>query len=62
MEEEEEAPVHLVTNVNIILRSFLSDVELYINSWRTHNSNVVHAHKPYITNNFEGAISEYKGA
>ena len=58
---EEEAPVPLVTHVNNILHSFFSNVELYINNQQTCNSNGLYAHKSHISNNFEGAISDYKG-
>ena len=58
---EEEAPVPLVTHVNNILHSVFSNVEMYINNQQIYNSNGLHAHKSYISNNFKGAISEYKG-
>ena len=60
-EEDEEAPVPLVTHVNNILHSIFSNVEVYINNQQIYNSNGLYAHKSYILNNFEGAISEYKG-
>ena len=34
---------------------------MYINNQQIYNSNRLHAHKSYISNNFKGAISEYKG-
>ena len=34
---------------------------MYINNQQIYNSNGLHAHKSYISNNFKGAISEYKG-
>ena len=58
---EEEAPVPLVTQVNNILHSIFSNVEVYINSQQIYNSNGLYAHKSYISDNFKGAISEYKG-
>ena len=58
---EEHAPVPLVTHVNNILHSIFSNVEVYINNQQTYNSNGLFAHKSYISNNFKGAISEYKG-
>ena len=58
---EEEAPVPLVTHVNNILHSIFSNVEVYINNQHIYNSDGVYAHKSYISNNFKGAISEYKG-
>ena len=58
---EEEVPVPLVTHVNNILHSVLSNVEVYINNQQIYKSNGLYAHKSYIFNNFKGAISEYKG-
>ena len=58
---EKEAPVPLVTHVNTILHSIFSNVEVYINNQQICNSNGLYAHKFYISNNFKGAISEYKG-
>ena len=60
-ETAEEEPVPLVTHVNNILLSILSNVEVYINNQQIYNSNGLFAHKPYISNNFKGVISEYKG-
>ena len=59
-EEEETAEVPLVTHVNNILHSIFSNVEVYINQ-QIYNSNGLYAHKSYISNNFKGAIFEYKG-
>ena len=59
---EEDAPVHLVTQVKIILHSFFSNVEVYINNQQKYKSNGLYAHISYISNNFKGALSEYKGA
>ena len=58
---EKEAPVSLVTHVNNILHSIFSNVEVYINNQQIYNSNGLYAHKSYSSNNFKGAISEYKG-
>ena len=58
---EEEAPVPLITHINNILHSIFSDVEVYINNQQIYNSNGLYAHKSYISSNFKGAISEYKG-
>ena len=58
---EEEAPVPLVTHVNNILHSIFSKVEVYVNNQQIYNSNGLYAHKSYLSNNFKGAISEYKG-
>ena len=64
-DEEETAegdnPVPLVTHVNNIFNSFFSNVEVYINNQQIYNSNGLYAHKSYISNNFKGAICEYKG-
>ena len=58
--EEDEAPVPLVTHVNNILHSVSSNVDVYINNQQIYKANGSHAHKPYISNNFKGAIFEYK--
>ena len=58
---EEEAPVPLVTHVNNILQSTFSKVEVYINIQQNYNSNGLFAHKSYMSNNFKGDISQYKG-
>ena len=58
---EEDAPVSPVTHLNNILHSIFSKVEVYINNQQIYNSNGLYAHKSYISNNFKGAISEYKG-
>ena len=58
---EQEAPVPLVTHVNNNLHSIFPNVEVYINNQQFYNSNGLYAHKSYISNNFKGAISEYKG-
>ena len=63
VEEKEavkEAPVPLVTHVSKILHSIFSNVEVCINNQQIHISNGLYAQKPYIFNNFKGAISEYK--
>ena len=58
---EEDDPVPHVTHVNNILHSIFSNVEVYINNQQIYNSNGLYAHKSYFSNNFKGAISEYKG-
>ena len=58
---EEDDPVPLVTHVKNILHSIFSNVEVYINNQQIYNSNGLYAHKSYISNNFKGAVSEYKG-
>ena len=60
-EEEQEAPVLLVTHVHNILHSMFSNVEVYINSQQIYNFNGLYVHKSYISNNLKGAISEYQG-
>ena len=61
LEEEKGAPVPLVTYVNNILHTFFFNVQVYINNQQVYNSNGLHAHKHFISNNFKGAVSEYKG-
>ena len=61
LQEVKEAPVFFVTHVNNILISIFSKVEVYINNQQIQNSNGLYAHKSYFSNNFKGAISEYKG-
>ena len=58
---EKDAPVPPVTHVNNILHSIFSSVEVYINNQQFYNSNGLYGHKSYNSNNFKGAISEYKG-
>ena len=58
---EEDAPVPLVTHVNNILHSILSNVKMYINNQQIYNSNGLYAHKSYFSNNFKGAIFGNKG-
>ena len=51
----------LITHVNNIMLSIFSNVEVHLNNQQFYNSNGLYAHKSYVSNNFEGAISEYKG-
>ena len=60
-ETVEEEPVPLITHVSNILHSIFSNVEVYINNQQIHKPNGLYAHKSYNSNNFKGAISEYKG-
>ena len=60
-DDDEEEEVARVTYVNNIMRSIVSNVEVYINNQQIYNSNGLYAHKSYISNNFKAAISEYKG-
>ena len=59
--DTEEKEVARLTYVNNIMHSIISNVEVYINSLPVYNSNGLYAHKPYSSNNFKAAISEYKG-
>ena len=59
--DEEEEEVARVTYVKNIMHSMFSNVEVYINNQQIYDSNGLHAHKSYISNNFNAAISEYKG-
>ena len=43
------------------MHSIFSNVEVYINYQQIFNSNGLYAHKSYISNKFEGAITEYEG-
>ena len=61
VEEKQEAYVPLVTHVNNTLLSNCSTFEVYINNQQIYNSTELYAHKPYICNNFAGAICEYNG-
>ena len=59
-EEEQKAPVTLVTLVNNVLHSIFSNVEVYIRRLQFNNSNGLYAHRSYISNNFKRATCEYK--
>ena len=43
------------------MHSIFSNVEVYINNQQIYNANKLYSHKSYISNNFKGAITEYKG-
>ena len=60
-EEEEEEEVARNTYVINILQWIFSNVELYINNQQIYISNGLYAHQSFISNNFKGAITEYKG-
>ena len=60
-DDDQEEEVSRVTYVNNILLSIFSHVEVYINNRQIYNCNGLYAHKSYISNNFKGAITEYKG-
>ena len=60
-DSDQEEEVARVTYVNNIMHSIFSIVEVYINNPQIYNSNGLHAHKSFISNNFKAAISEYKG-
>ena len=59
-DDEVEEEIARVTYVNNIILSFFSNVEVYKNNQQIYNSNGLYAHKSYISNNFKGAITEYK--
>ena len=61
VQQEQGAPVPLVTHVENILHTFFPNVEVYINNQQSYNSNILYAHKSYISNNFKWAIAECKG-
>ena len=60
-DDSEEEELARVTYVNNIMHSIFSNVEVYINNQQIYNSNGLYAHKSYFSNNFKGAITEYKG-
>ena len=60
-DSDEEEEVARDTYVNNIMHSIFSNVEVYINNQQIYNSNGLYAHKSYISNNFRGTITEYKG-
>ena len=60
-DDNEEEEIARVTSVNNIMHSIFSNVEVYINNQQIYNSNGLYADKSYISNNFKGAITEYKG-
>ena len=60
-EEKQEARVLLVTHVSKILHPLFSNVEVYVINQQIYNSFGLDAHKPYTSNNFNGAISENRG-
>ena len=60
-DEEKQEKVARVTYVNNIMHWIFSNVEVYINNQQIYNSNGLYAHKSYISNNFKGAVTEYKG-
>ena len=57
---EEDAPVPPVTHLNNILHSIFSNVEVCNNNQQIYIFNGLYAQKSYISNNFKGAIFEYK--
>ena len=60
-EVDQDAPVSLVTHVINISQSIFSNMEVFINSRQIYNCRGLYARKSCISNNFKGAISEYKG-
>ena len=59
-DSDEGEEVARVTYINNILHSIFSNFEVYINNQQIYKSNVLYAHKSYISNNFKAAISEHK--
>ena len=57
--DDEEEEVARVTYANNIMPSIFSSVEVYINNQHIYNPIGLYSHKPYISNNFKAAISEY---
>ena len=60
-DSDQEEEVARVTNVNNIMHSIFSNVEVYISNQQIYDSNELYAHKSYNSNNYKAAISEYKG-
>ena len=60
-DDGEEEQIARVTYVNNIMHSIFSNVEVYKNNQQNYNSNGLYAHNSYISSNFKGAITEYKG-
>ena len=58
---DDDNEVPLITHMNNIMLSIFSNVEVYKNNQQLYNSNGLYARKSHISNNFKGAISEYKG-
>ena len=58
---DDEDTVPFISHVNNIMHSVFSNVDVYINKQQIYKSNGLYAHKSYISNNFKGTISEYKG-
>ena len=59
-EEDEQFTFPLVTQINKILHSISSNIELFFNNQQKYYSNGLYAHKFYISNNFKGTITEYE--
>ena len=60
-EEDDTNSALILTYINNTMHSNFSNVEVYINIQQIYNSIGLYAHKSYISNNFKGPISEYKG-
>ena len=60
MEEEQESPDLIVFHVNNFLRSIFDNIEVYINNRQNYHSNGLYVYKAFISNNFKGALSQYK--
>ena len=59
-EEDDTNSVPLLTYVNNIMHSIFSNEQVYINIQQIYYSNGLYAQKSYLSNNFKGAIAEYK--
>ena len=59
--EEQQAQILVLTHVNNILHSIFANVEVYINNLQIYNFKRFNADKFYISYNFNGSVSEYKG-
>ena len=60
-EEDQDAPVCLITQKNNILHSIFSNVKVYNKNQQIYNSNGLYVHKSYSYKNFKEAISENNG-
>ena len=58
VEEEQAAPVSLVTHLYTLLQSTFPNDEVYINNRQIYDTNGLYAHKSQISNNFKGLITE----
>ena len=59
--DEGKAPVPFLTMINNVLHPVFPNIAVFINNQQIYISNGLFVYKSYISNNFKGAISEYKG-